>query len=159
MSKINQDTTRVLTGTAQSFGDLVLRYRVLFSGGSFVRPRSLLGVQAASGMAPCKTNTQHYFRFLPFFFHKSQILFRFLLVKTGTNVGLTNKHSGCKANFQNQGISIFPLDLFSLVIPSIISPALKKWLTNRVNSWACDLCSLYRAPRLERTHTWLNALL
>ena len=36
-------------------------------GRSLMRPLLLLGAHTASIMAGCKTNAEHYFRFLPFF--------------------------------------------------------------------------------------------
>lgn len=48
----------------------------------------LLGLCAASIMAPCKTNTKCYFCFLLFFI-EAEILFGVLSIsKTGSNVGL-----------------------------------------------------------------------
>ena len=85
--KLNRDKAQMLTDTgSKHWLDAGMLSIVL--GKEFVGPPSLLGVPAASIAPYCKTNTERYFQFSPFFSSKCKSSSDFFqLEKTGTNTG------------------------------------------------------------------------
>lgn len=85
--KINRDKAQMLTDTGSKHWWLDAGMESIALGKEFVGPPYLLGAPAASIAPYCKTNTEHYFQFSPFFPQKRKSSDFFQLEKTGTNTG------------------------------------------------------------------------
>ena len=91
----------MFTDTRQSYGDLMLRCWVEFPGKEPGNTTLVIqDVHCYSNSS--NTASECYFRFLPFFPHKSKYPLHvfFQLAKTVTNVGLSQKWSGLMKTFE-----------------------------------------------------------